>query len=119
MQMLWQIVTVVYNLFFHPLRKFPGPLLQRASAIPWAVQLVSGVQALRTQQLHAKYGNVVRIGPNHLSFTDPAAWKDIYGHKSADMEKSHVFFRTLSHFPTREFASSTTRGNLPNNQPCH
>jgi cytochrome P450 len=25
---------------------------------------------------------VVRIGPNHLSFTDPRAWKDIYGHRT-------------------------------------
>lgn len=28
---------------------------------------------------HARYGDVVRLGPTRLSFTDPAAWPDIYG----------------------------------------
>jgi cytochrome P450 len=30
------------------------------------------------QKLHAQYGDVVRVAPNELSFTDPAAWDDIY-----------------------------------------
>lgn len=29
---------------------------------------------------HEKYGDVVRITPDHLSFTSPQAVKDIYGH---------------------------------------
>lgn len=29
---------------------------------------------------HEKFGPVVRISPNHISFTEPAAYKDIYGH---------------------------------------
>jgi len=28
--------------------------------------------------LHERYGQVVRVAPDELSFTDPAAWKDIY-----------------------------------------
>ena len=30
------------------------------------------------KDLHQKYGEVVRVAPNELSFTHPAAWKDIY-----------------------------------------
>ncbi|EOD46325.1 putative cytochrome p450 protein [Neofusicoccum parvum] len=30
-----------------------------------------------------KYGSVVRLGPNELSFIDVQAWKDIYGHRKA------------------------------------
>jgi len=30
--------------------------------------------------LHRKYGNVVRAAPDELSFIDPDAWRDIYGH---------------------------------------
>lgn len=30
------------------------------------------------QELHAQYGEVVRVAPNELSFTNPAAWDDIY-----------------------------------------
>jgi cytochrome P450 len=33
------------------------------------------------QKLHEKYGNVVRVAPNELSFTDPTAWDDIYSNK--------------------------------------
>jgi hypothetical protein len=79
--LIWQATTIIYNLFFHPLRKFPGPLLERASGIPWALRQIAGVQARHTQKLHERYGPVVRIGPKHLSFTDPKAWKDIYGHR--------------------------------------
>ncbi|KAJ0115064.1 hypothetical protein J7T55_001473 [Diaporthe amygdali] len=43
---------------------------------------------------HDKYGTVVRIGPNHLSFTDARAWRDIYGHRTGpgkqEFSKSRV-----------------------------
>jgi cytochrome P450 len=34
-----------------------------------------------THQMHEKYGPVVRVRPNELSFVGPQAWQDIYGHK--------------------------------------
>ena len=67
---------------------------------------MSGTQAFRTQRLHEVYGPVVRIAPNHLSFTDPAAWRDIYGHlvghKSGaqEMRKTTEFSRTIDDIPT-------------------
>lgn len=33
------------------------------------------------QTLHQQYGEVVRIGPNELSFITDSAWKDIYMHR--------------------------------------
>lgn len=47
------------------------------------------------QNLHAKYGPVVRIAPNNLSFINPQAWKDIYAHKKApelEMIKDPEFY---------------------------
>ncbi|KAI0200638.1 isotrichodermin C-15 hydroxylase [Astrocystis sublimbata] len=102
----WQAATVVYNLFFHPLRKFPGPALQGASRLPWAIQQIFGVQAHITQRLHEQYGPVVRIGPSHLSFTDVEAYKDIYGHRvgsdlhASEMSKSDTFVRNVRNIPT-------------------
>jgi hypothetical protein len=32
-------------------------------------------------RLHEKYGPVVRIAPNELSFNTAASWKDIYGYR--------------------------------------
>jgi cytochrome P450 len=31
--------------------------------------------------MHQKYGDVVRISPNELSFSNPEAWAEIYGHR--------------------------------------
>lgn len=97
---------IIYNLYFHPLRNFPGPLIQRASRLPWAIRHALGTQAFHTQKLHDRYGSVVRIGPDHLSFTDVRAWKDIYGHRIGsestmnEMPKAHTFNKTIRHIPT-------------------
>jgi len=102
----WQVYAVIYNIFFHPLRDFPGPLLQRASMLPWAWQIVSGTQPFHTQKMHEKYGPVVRITPKHLSFTDARAWQDIYGHlighKSGlpEMGKLPDFVKSIDDLPT-------------------
>lgn len=40
--------------------------------------MVSGDLPHRVKSIHEDYGEVVRVGPNELSFTDPTAWKDIY-----------------------------------------
>lgn len=65
----------------HPLRSFPGPLTHRISNIPRAYYNVQGRLPFHIAELHRKYGPVVRLGPDFLTFTDPEAWKDIYGHK--------------------------------------
>lgn len=103
--LVWLAASIIYNLFVHPLRSFPGPLLQRASGIPWAIQHASGTQAFNTQRLHDRYGPVVRIGPGHLSFTDSRAWKDIYGHRvhesnMGDMSKSETFTHVIREMPS-------------------
>jgi len=95
------LVTIIYNLFFHPLRNIPGPLLHRASMIPWSIQILRGTQMFETQKMHDHYGPVVRLAPNHVAFTDPRAWKGIYGtlvgHKSGmtEVPKSLAFVQAL------------------------
>lgn len=37
--------------------------------------------AHRVKELHDLYGHIVRLGPNELSFIEPSAWDDIYGHR--------------------------------------
>ncbi|KAK0646814.1 isotrichodermin C-15 hydroxylase [Cercophora newfieldiana] len=72
---------IIYNLYFHPLCSFPGPISHRASPIPYILKLISGQASFHTHHLHEKYGTVVRLTPNHLSFTDVRAWRDIYGRR--------------------------------------
>ena len=44
---------------------------------------------------HDRYGEIVRIAPNELSFTDARAWKDIYGNRPghAPFERNRTWFR--------------------------
>jgi hypothetical protein len=65
----------------HSLSKYPGPWLNSVSSIPSAIAAFRGVQHLYNYHLHEKYGPVVRISPDELSFTEPYAWEQIYGHR--------------------------------------
>lgn len=68
----------LYNIFLHPLRKFPGPKTYAASSIPVALAQLNGKYHRFTQAAHERYGPVVRISPNELSFITAGAWNDIY-----------------------------------------
>ncbi|KAH7081742.1 cytochrome P450 monooxygenase-like protein [Paraphoma chrysanthemicola] len=73
----------LYNLYFHPLRNFPGPAFAAASYMPWLYHRVNGSSRHWHVELHDQYGSVVLTGPTFLSFTEPQAWKDIYSHRTA------------------------------------
>ncbi|KAF2183273.1 cytochrome P450 [Zopfia rhizophila CBS 207.26] len=75
-----------YNLTIHPLRIYPGPLLWRAYRLPWTRSVISGRFPFDALELHKKYGPVVRVAPNELSYTDAKAWKTIYGHHNPATE---------------------------------
>ncbi|KIX09580.1 uncharacterized protein Z518_00660 [Rhinocladiella mackenziei CBS 650.93] len=70
---------ILYNLFFHPLAKYPGPLLHRASVLPSLYYVWRGDRHLVISSLHEKYGDVVRTEPNFLSFNCVKAIPEIYG----------------------------------------
>lgn len=90
----WTLWSVVYNLFFHPLSRFPGPILARISPVPYVIALLRGRIPFWVKACHDKYGSVVRVSPNELSFDNEAAWKDIYGsrpgHKNFHKDPIHV-----------------------------
>ena len=78
---IYLVGVAIYNLFFHPLRNIPGPLLQRISPFPYSRLIFGGLAPFHVHRLHEHYGPVVRLSPNHISFTDIRAWKDIYGRR--------------------------------------
>lgn len=73
---LWRFVYNVSPL--HPLSSYPGPALWRASRLPWTIALQRGTLHQDLLDLHARYGSVVRIAPDELSYTDARGWRDIY-----------------------------------------
>ncbi|CAK7201377.1 hypothetical protein SEUCBS139899_004081 [Sporothrix eucalyptigena] len=78
---LYTLWTIIYNLYFHPLARFPGPFLAKISPIYSIYGLFRGRWPFDVHQLHLKYGPVLRLMPNELAFTNPEAWRDIYGHR--------------------------------------
>ena len=79
--LFYYLVKVVYNLYFHPLCKFPGPFLRATLDFFYFWSLFSGEEVRDEHRYHTTYGSVIRVAPNTLSFTTTQAWKDIYDSK--------------------------------------
>jgi hypothetical protein len=97
--------TIFYRLSpFHPLAKYPGPMLWRIGSLPLALVSFKGHRHLVIDRLHQQYGKFVRIGeklsylwiitysllarlfelqtctgPNALSINASGAFNTIYG----------------------------------------
>lgn len=95
---IYYSIMAVYNIYFHPLRKYPGPTSWIATPFYYAMLQLRGTCPQNTAKMHRKYGPIVRISANELSFTYPGAWKDIFGHRKADqpeMKKDPRFWAGL------------------------
>ncbi|KAI6299158.1 hypothetical protein MCOR29_011034 [Pyricularia oryzae] len=78
------------NRFQKGLHKYPGPFLASLTDF-WRVWDVYKQRPEVThRKLHERYGDVVRLGPNALSFSDPKALKAIYG-LNKNMVKSDFY----------------------------
>ncbi|KAH8900750.1 putative cytochrome P450 monooxygenase [Thozetella sp. PMI_491] len=75
------LLYCVYNLTLHPLARFPGPLLFRATRLASALRWINGRLPLDMLKLHEQYGDIVRIAPNELAFAHEDAWREICGHR--------------------------------------
>ncbi|KAH7142955.1 benzoate 4-monooxygenase [Dactylonectria estremocensis] len=89
-----QFVLSSLNYFFHPLRNIPGPPLARISRLWSRIGNFHGRKSERIHEAHVKYGTIVRVGPNELSFSDPSAVQEIY--MSSDFIKENTFY-AISH----------------------
>ena len=73
------IAYLARNRFNHGLQKYPGPFLASLTDW-WRFFDVWGRRPDITHiKLHRKHGDIVRLGPNALSFASPKALKVIYG----------------------------------------
>ncbi|TVY35570.1 Cytochrome P450 monooxygenase [Lachnellula occidentalis] len=74
-------LRALYRATLHPLASYPGPPLWSVSELPAAYQTLRGTLPFKLTSLHARYGPVVRIGPNDLTYIVEEAWADIYARK--------------------------------------
>src|SRR4051812_17814529 len=82
------VYIAIYRVTKHPLAKFPGPLLWRISIWPTIWQCAKGKRHLDLLEAHRKYGPIVRVAPNMLSFDTGSSARTIYGPRHANLVKS-------------------------------
>ncbi|KAI5369151.1 putative cytochrome P450 [Septoria linicola] len=94
--LIYAVLSAIYNAYFGPLSKFPGPLSRKLSRLPELYTLYHGDEASEHVRLHEQYGPVVRISPTKLSYAGGAKpFKDIYGfrkHGQASLQKDPQFY---------------------------
>ena len=84
------------NYFNKGLHKHPGPVAARFSDW-WRFWVVYRRRPdIAHLALHRQHGDVVRLGPNNLSFASPAAVKQIYGLNKGMVKVRHF---SISHGP--------------------
>ena len=80
----YSVVKCLYNISpLHPLSKYPGPRLWRATRLCASYHHAAGDLYQQIAAIHEKYGPTVRIAPDELSFTAPAAWSQRYGRRAS------------------------------------
>lgn len=86
----------IYRLYFSPLAKFPGPKLHAISYIPhlWKDKIL-GTWTHHSTALHAKYGPIVRIAPDHIAVDGSIGWPQVFMRRANEPEfgKSAWFYQ--------------------------
>ncbi|KAJ0325640.1 hypothetical protein COL922a_013629 [Colletotrichum nupharicola] len=85
--LLFHLGRGIYQAYFSPLHRVPGPKLWVIIPIIPKIKILLGTIDQDLRQPHRKYGNAVRWSPDHITFTTSEAWETIYGHKHGQFPK--------------------------------
>ena len=74
------LALVFYRLYLHPLCHIPGPRLAALTTLYGAYHdiVLRGTFVKHLHKLHTVYGPVLRYGPNHVHFSSPSAYGEIF-----------------------------------------
>ncbi|PLN79965.1 cytochrome P450 monooxygenase [Aspergillus taichungensis] len=105
------LASCVYSAYLHPLSKYPGPRIAGATRLWFCYHGIRGDLHVAIHRLHLKYGEVVRIAPDELSYTHADGWMQIYGQRPGKPEitKDPLFYRTLNAGPSSIVSASRDR----------
>jgi hypothetical protein len=82
---------ILYKRLNSPLLRIPGPLHTVFTDLYLMYQEFSSNRRLYIHDLHKKYGPVVRLGPNEISFTSLEAVKEIYSSGGSGYDKTEFY----------------------------
>ncbi|KAM0414643.1 hypothetical protein ACHAPT_013514 [Fusarium lateritium] len=85
------VAYVIYQRYFHPLAGYPGPFLASITDLWQAQQYLSLKQPYNLTELHEKYGEFVRYGPDKLSITAEEAIPLVYQKGGRRMPKTEIY----------------------------
>ncbi|KAF1950336.1 cytochrome P450 [Byssothecium circinans] len=111
----YYVYSVVYNRFFHPLAKIPGPFFWTTTRLGYIRSMVTGNLVPDVQKLHEKYGDIVRTAPDEVSFARKEVREEIFGARPVGelpYYKNPIFFKSPPGQPT----NLVTTINLKENQ---
>ncbi|KFA47172.1 hypothetical protein S40293_09612 [Stachybotrys chartarum IBT 40293] len=74
-----------------PLRKIPGPFYCKLTSLVLRWNELQANRTVFVHQMHLKYGPVVRIAPNEVSFTSWTALKEIYCSSGSGYDKTEFY----------------------------
>lgn len=87
---IYIVCFVIYQVFFHPLAAYPGPLVAKFTDLYSLYHSWAGDRHVDFLNQHAIYGPVFRYGPNRLSFNTHTALHIIHGTK-ANIRKADFY----------------------------
>jgi len=103
---LYIFSSAIYNVYFHPSRRIPGPKTWIAFPLFYHLAAIRGVLDQKLKGFHERYGEVVRFSPEMASFITAQAWKDIYGYGHKQLPKR--VFSVMDQHQTSSFQTMQT-----------
>ncbi|KAK4942498.1 hypothetical protein LTR10_017794 [Elasticomyces elasticus] len=93
-----------------PLAKLPGPRYTALTSLILKYHEFTHRRTLYIHHLHQKYGPVVRLAPNEVSFSTADALKEIYMSGGSGYDKTE-FYSLFTQFKTRTLFSTLPRAD--------
>ncbi|KAF5966845.1 putative benzoate 4-monooxygenase cytochrome P450 [Fusarium bulbicola] len=90
--------------------KVPGPLVSNFTSLVLKWHELNANRTVYIHELHKKYGPVVRIAPNEVSFTSINALKEIYGSGGSGYDKTE-FYDLFQVYGKRTMFSTLVKGD--------
>ncbi|KAF5703289.1 cytochrome P450 monooxygenase [Fusarium mundagurra] len=90
--------------------KVPGPLISNFTSLILKWHELNANRTVYIHELHKKYGPVVRIAPNEVSFTSIDALKEIYGSGGSGYDKTE-FYDLFQVYDRRTMFSTLVKGD--------